>query len=171
LKPRRAEIRGELARVDPRLQLDRAAAPEEGGPAPRREVRVEEDRQRELLPDPSRELERRRACALGVGLPDRDDRDDVGGADARMSALVAAEVDPLARARDARQQRGHEIRRAADERVDGAVVILVRVDVEQACLPGQRLADRVDGRPVASLGEVRHGLEREHGLGPYAPRR
>ena len=88
-----------------------------------------------------------------------------------MCAGVVAEVDPLTSAVDPREQRGDELVLAPDEGVDRAVVVGVRMDVEQACVPGERSADRVDRRAVASLGEVRHGLQRQHRPGAYAPLR
>ena len=76
-----------------------------------------------------------------------------------MRALVPAQVDPLARARDPREQRLDELVPLADEREDGAVVVGVDVHVEQPRGRRERLAQRVDHRLVAALGEVRHGLE------------
>ena len=76
-----------------------------------------------------------------------------------MRALVAAQVDPLARARDPGEQRLDELVRLADEREDGAVVVGVDVHVEQPRRRRERLAQRLDHRLVAALGEVRHGLE------------
>ena len=168
---RRAEVRHQLPAVHAPLQLGRAAAPEERRPKLLGKVGVEEDRQRELLPDTPGKLERGRTRALGVGLPDRRQRDDVRGADARVRALVTAQVDPLARGRDPGEQRGDELLLAANERVDRPVVVLVRVHIEQPGVRRERLADRLDRRAVAPLGEVRHGLERQHRDGPYAPPR
>ena len=78
-------------------ELVRAAAPEERRAAAWRQLAVEEDGQAELRPD-------RRASASAVSArarhplgPDRHERDDVRGADARMRAPVRAQVDPLAR--------------------------------------------------------------------------
>ena len=158
-----AEVRRELARVDAPLQLDGAASPEEGGPAARREVGVEEDRQRKLLPHPSGKLEGRGARPLGVGLTDRHDGNDVGGADAGMRALVASQVDPVAGTGDSGEQRGDEFLPAPDQRVHGSVVILVAVDVEHTRVRRERVTDCVDRRAVAPLGEVRHRLEGKHG--------
>ena len=109
---RRAEVGRELAGVDPPLELLRPAAPEERRPAPRRQLAVEEDRQPELRPDPARQRQRRLAGVLQVVTPDRHDRNDVRGADPRMRAFVPAQVDPLARAGDAGQQRLDERIRA-----------------------------------------------------------
>jgi hypothetical protein len=81
-----------------------------------------------------------------------------------MRALVPAQVDPLLRARDPRDQRFLQLPVVANEREDGAVVIGIRVDVEQLCVLRERRRERVDRGPVASLREVRHRLERElHG--------
>src|SRR5690349_2989245 len=78
-----------------------------------------------------------------------------------MGAFVAAQVDPLARAGDPSEQRRDELLGRAHEREDRAVVVGVRVDVEQPCAAGpQRRRQRVDRRRVAALGEVRDGLER-----------
>ena len=49
----------------------------------------------------------------------------------------------------------------ADERVDGAVVVGIGVDVEKPRTPAERIPDRRDDVRVASLGDVRNGLERE----------
>ena len=103
---RRPEVRRELARIDPPLQLAGPAAAEERRPAARPDLAVEEHRQPELLADPPRELERGGTRTLHVLGPDRHDRDDVGGADPRMHALVVAKIDPLrARRRSPRRAR------------------------------------------------------------------
>ena len=106
-------------------------------------------------------VSRRLLRALQVVGLDRDDRNDVRGADPRMRAVVPAQVDPLARARDPRQQRLHELVRLADEREDGAVVVRVDVHVEQPRRRGERAAEGVDDALVSPLGEVRHGLEHD----------
>jgi demethylmenaquinone methyltransferase/2-methoxy-6-polyprenyl-1,4-benzoquinol methylase len=76
-----------------------------------------------------------------------------------MDALLAAQVDPLARDRDAREQRVDERLGLRDERVDRAVVVDVGVDVEQPRAGRERVADRLDRRPLASLREVRNRFE------------
>ena len=87
-----------------------------------------------------------------------------------MRALVPAQVDPLARARDPREQRLDELARSADEREDRAVVVGVGVDVEQP-----RRASRAPPpsasivAAVASLGEVRHRLERQRHVRTLGP--
>ena len=58
-----------------------------------------------------------------------------------VCALVARQVDPLRSPRDAAEQRLHELRPRADEREHGAVVIPVRVHVEQARGTGKRLLE------------------------------
>ena len=79
-----------------------------------------------------------------------------------MRALVAAQVDALARARDPVEERGDELVLRADEREDRAVVVGVGVDVEQARVRGEGAAERVDRAAVAAFREVRDGLERQH---------
>ena len=152
----------ELARVDPPLELLRAAAAEERRLAAiLREPAVEEDGQLELGADPVGQGERRLARGRLVLGPQRDERDDVRGADPRVRSLVLAQVDPLRRRGDSREQRLDELVPRAHEREDGAVVVPVRVDVEQPPRPGKRLLERGDDLRVAALGEVRHGFERK----------
>jgi hypothetical protein len=162
VEPPRPEIRGELANVDPPLQLLRASTPEEGRPATGREVGVEEDRQRELIPHAPGELERRGPRALCIDLLNRHQRNDVGRTHAGMRTFVATQVDPLPGARNAGEERCDKLLFAADECVHRAVVILVRVDVEQARVTCEGVADRGDRRAVAPLREVGDGFEREH---------
>ena len=88
-----------------------------------------------------------------------------------MRSLVPAHVDPLPRTGDPREQSSDELLFAAHQRVHRPVVVLVRMDVEQASVRRERLADRVDRRAVTPLGEIGDGLERQHRHGPYAPRR
>ena len=78
-----------------------------------------------------------------------------------MRTLVAAQVDPLDRARNPIEEGRDELVRRADEREDGPVVIGVRVDVEQIRAAPEGDPEGVDHRPVAPLGEVRHRFERE----------
>src|SRR5205814_7984914 len=117
----RPEVGRELAVVDAPLQLLRAAAPEERWPAARSELGIEEDRQAELAADPTRDLVRGCAGAFHVLRADRHDGDDVRGADARMHSLVAPQIDAVARARDAREQRVDDLRVTADDGEHGPV--------------------------------------------------
>ena len=160
IQPRRAEVRRELARVDPALQLGRPARSEERGAAPVRELSVQENRQAELGTDPLGDLERHRPRPRHVRTLQCDDRNDVRGADARMGAFVPPEVDPLPRARDTGDKRLHQLV-LAHEREDRAVVIGVGVNVEEARVLDERRGERVERLPVAALREVRHGLERK----------
>ena len=68
-----------------------------------------------------------------------------------MRALVPTEVDPLARAVDAAQQRLDELVRLAHEREDRAVMIRVHVHVEQPGGRGQRPPQGVHDCVVAPL--------------------
>ena len=134
------------------------------GPRPGASSPIEKDRQVELLADPARELTRGLLRTRHVLGHDRHERDDVGCADPRMSPLVAAEIDAVARACDPRQEGLHELLVLADEREDRAVVVGVGVDVEQLGVLCERSRDGVDRRPVAPLREVRHRFERQrHG--------
>ncbi len=60
----------------------------------------------------------------------RYERDDVCGADARVRAFVAAQVDALARAGDAGDERLRQPGPVPDEREDGPVVVGIGMDVE-----------------------------------------
>ena len=101
---RRTVVRAKLARVDAALELLRTPAPVERGPSLRRRVAVEEHRQAELGADPIREPQRAIPRPFAIARIECDDRHDVCRADSGMSAFVAAEVDPVARTGDSRQQ-------------------------------------------------------------------
>ena len=96
MQPAGAAVGPHLARIDPSLELIRPSAAEERRlAAVIGEAAVEEHGQLELGGDPVGERERRLACGrLGLGL-ERDERDDVRRADARMGAIVLPEVDAL----------------------------------------------------------------------------
>ncbi|MFN8186735.1 MAG: hypothetical protein U0R69_06635 [Gaiellales bacterium] len=168
VEPGRPSIRRELPRVDPPLQLLRPAATKEGrAPCLLAQAAVQEDGQLELAGEAVGEGERRRPRPWLVLRPDRDERDDVGGADPRMDALVGTEVDALDRDPDPREQRLDELLARPDEREHRAVVILVAVDVEQPRGAGEHLAKRLERCGIASDREVRDGLERKrHGRMP-----
>src|SRR4029453_1038932 len=124
-----AEVRTQVAGVDPTLQLLRTAAPEERGPAARGELAVQEDREAELVADPPGQLLCGVPRAGHVIRGDRHDGNDVGGAGGRISSFVTAQVDPLPGARDRGEQRVHEVALLADEREDRTVVIDVGMGV------------------------------------------
>ena len=127
------------------LQPGGAAAAVEGRPALGR--RVEEDRQPELVADRRPTTRGRRLRARQVVRAERHDRDDVGGADPRVRAVVSPQVDSLDRDADARDERVDELVLRPDEREDRAVVVGVGVDVEQTRVRAERVADRIDRRP------------------------
>ncbi len=77
---------------------------------------------------------------------DRHERHDVGGADSRVRALMPAQVDPLARAGDPGEERVYELVLVPDEREDRAVVVGVRVDVEELGVLAEGVAQRLDRR-------------------------
>ena len=122
---------------------------------------VEEDGQLELVRDPAGDVPRCTLRARHVLRAERDERDNVGGADSRMRSLVPAQVDALLRTGHARQQGVDEIVLRPDEREDGPVVVDIRVNIEEVGMLAQRLGEGVDGRPVPSLGEVRNRFERQ----------
>ena len=78
-----------------------------------------------------------------------------------MRAVVPAEVDAVARARDAPEQRVDERVLGADERENRPVVILVDVNVEQLGVLRHGGTDRVQRRRVATFREVGNRLERK----------
>jgi hypothetical protein len=73
---------------------------------------------------------------------------------------VLPQIDELRRLLDGIDQRVGKCALLAHSREDGTVVIDVDVHVEQRHA-GERRPDRVEHRGVATLREVRHGLERE----------
>jgi putative phosphoesterase len=171
MEPRRAEVGGKLARVDSALKLLGASAAEEGGlPAVPGQPPVEEHGQLELCADPLGEGESRGPCAWLVLVLDRHEGDDVGRSDPRVGALVAAQVDPLGGATDPGEQRLDELLPAPNEREDGAVVVPVGVHVEKTRGRGHGLLELGEHAGVATFGEVRHRLERQHGASLRAVR-
>ena len=157
----RPEVGFELAVVDPLLQSRRAAATVVRGAALRR--RIDEYGQAELATDAFAGRGGGAPRALHVSRLQRDERHDVGDADARVRALVRAKVDSLDRHLDAGDQCIGEIGLRPDECEDGAVVVCVGVHVEKTRARRQRGTDRVDRRAVAAFAEVRHRLEWQHG--------
>jgi SAM-dependent methyltransferase len=151
----------ELAAVDSALQLVGAAAPEEGGAASRGRIAVEENRQPELLADPLGEPTRCCAGATVVRGLHGNDGNDVGRADPWMRARVAAQVDPVPRARDPGEQRVDEVRVVCDHCEDGTIVVGIGVDVENVRTTGKRRVQRCERLGVSTLGEVRHRFERQ----------
>src|SRR5438105_2807521 len=91
----------------------------------------------------------------------RHDRNDVGGADPRMSAFVRAKVDQVTGARNPGEKRVDEGSVLGHEREDRAVVVGVGVNVENGRVLRERRADRLDRPLIPALGEVRDGLERQ----------
>ena len=86
-----------------------------------------------------------------------------------MHPLVAAQVDALLRDRDARDERLLQRLLGADQREHGPVVVGIGMDVEERRVRREGVADRADHRCVPPLGDVRNGLEREHGAYPTTP--
>ena len=82
-----------------------------------------------------------------------------------MRAFVAAQVDSLARAGDAGDQRIRELVFVSDHGEDGAVVVAVGVDVQQPRRRRERGRQRRERLLFASLREVRDGFEHRNTLG------
>ncbi len=161
VQPRRAEVGSDLPGVEAALELVGAAAPVEAGSAARR--LVDEDGEPEVRCNALGDVPRGGSGSLEVVRLQRNDGNDVGCADPRMSALVAAQVDAFDRDRNSLEQRVLELVRSPDDREDGAVVILVRVHVENPGVRREGVTDRRDRDPVAALAEVGYGLEGQHG--------
>ena len=142
------------------LQPLDAAAPVEGRPAHRR--RVDEHRQAERA-EPLAERERRLPRALHVRLAAerrsaRRRRRRSAGARPRGRAGRSARAPPRPPRRAPRRAPPSSPTTVNTERLWSTSTC---TSSSRAC-PPERDADRVDRRPVAPLGEVRHGLEREH---------
>lgn len=94
---------------------------------------------------------------------ERHDGNDVRGADARVDTGVPPQVDPALRLADPRDEAVLERCGLPDQRDHRTVVIPVDVRVEHArACASERCRDRRDRGEVASLGDVRHGLQQRH---------
>ena len=132
---RRAEERLHLARLEPGGERVHATRAEERRAAPAAEVGVPEhrDAQRaDALPQQAG-----RVLGLCVAGLKADERHDVGRADARVHALVPAQVDPLRRNGDRRREPQDEVGGRPDAGEDRPVVVGVGVHVEHAGVRGQ----------------------------------
>ena len=161
VEPCGAEIRRQLPGVDAPLQLTATTAAEQGGPTAGRQLAVQEDRQLELRADAFPHFTCDCARAIAFACLERDDRDDVGRADPRMRALVPTQVDSLARARDAGEQRSDELPVIADDGENRPVVIGVGMHVEDVSMGRECRTQRLDRVGIAPFGEVRHRFERQ----------
>lgn len=123
---------------------------------------VEIGRNAELVPDPRRGamgeghrvVERRRA--------QRNERQNVERADARVRAAVPAQIDAVARNARQGDRRRDRLRCVADGSEDAAMMDRVARPVDDArALRFDRSGARVDQRRIASLAQVRNDLELE----------
>ena len=104
---------------------------------------------------------------------DGDERADIERAHAWMRALVDRHVDEFGRLlRAAERGLGHPVRRA-DQRVNRAVRVRARVDVQQLHSGDARqgLGDGVDGAAVAPFGEIRNTLNQSSHADTFRMRR
>ena len=155
--------RFELAALDAPLERGRPAAPVERRAAPLAKRPVEEDGQPELVPDAPRDGARDRFRALEVLPGKRHHGNDVCRSHSRMDPVVPPEVDRAARFGDARDETVLERPLVSEQREHRAVVVRVEVPVDEAGTESREpKPDRRDDAHVASLGDVRDGLEREH---------
>jgi hypothetical protein len=74
---------------------------------------------------------------------------------------MATQVDSLASTGDSVEEGADEVRVVGDEREDGAIVVGVRVDIEDVRACGERDAERRDRLGIPTLGEVRDRFERQ----------
>jgi hypothetical protein len=89
---------------------------------------------------------------------------DVGGAEARMHTPMHGEIDQLGSLADAAENGFHQGFRASGQGDDRAIVVGVRLAVEQVdAVHPHGLGDGVNLRPVAALGEVWNRFNQRHG--------
>ncbi len=100
---------------------------------------------------------RQLSARIELGLAQRDDRHDVGGANPWMQAVVLAQVDVLDRSPDRVHQPVHQPRPEAGHRDHDAVVVRVGVRVEHEGVAGGR-SNGIDHVAPPSFGEVGHRL-------------
>ena len=157
----RPVVRLELSFFHETDQPVEPAASKEGGASFGADLAVAEYGQAEFLTDTARQLPRSLDREQHLVRAERNQRDDVGGADAGMDAHVPAQIDELGGAGDTRQKRVDERVRLTDEREHRAMVIGIGVDVEERDVLGKRLADRGHHGRIPPLGDVGHGLEHD----------
>ena len=126
----------------------------------RRELAVEEDGNAGLGSDSARGREGLLPGGLVVVLVEPDNRADVEGADARMSAVLLRHIDGVDACPSAVHQRRRERAGWPAQGENRAVVNRVRVGIEERRAGCERGRDGVDPPLVAPLGEV--GDREEH---------
>ena len=153
----RPEQGRDLARVDQPLQPGRAGGAEERRSPPAPELAVAEHRDPETA-DP---LAERSGDPLGLGIagPEAHDRHDIGGAHARVDALVPGQIDALDRDRDGGGEPLDQAVGLAHAREHRAVVVGVGVHVEDRRVRLDRRPDGRHGAGIAPGGEVGHRFQ------------
>ena len=118
---------------------------------------VEIDRNLELRRDVGREFLRDRDALFHRRSFERNERHDIDRTDARMLAMMNAQID----ARNRRIEQSHRsltnrIRRFGDIREHRPIVIRIRMNIQQmnAGSRAHRLRDRIDRRLLAAFGNV-----------------
>jgi hypothetical protein len=122
---------------------------------------VEEDGDTEVEPDPVGDGESRPFGGRHRARLEWDERDDVDRADPWMDAFVSPKVDELDCARSSCDECVDERIVVAHEGEDRAVVIGVRVDVEERRASCEGPPDPGYRSGVAPFGHVRHGFEHD----------
>ncbi len=151
MEARRAEVGFAPALADLGAQAFVLAAPDVGQLLAFRPVggsRVEVDRDLEAGRDPLPEIARQFDAGVDGRVAQRDERDHVDGADARMLALVRVHVDLVDGGLDELLEGGCHGSILAGHREDGAVVARVARSIEQRHATDR--ADRV-GHPVDDI--------------------
>ena len=113
-----------------------------------------------FAPDARRGAVRERDRVVERRVAERNERQHVERADARVRAAVGAQVDALVRDARERDRRRDDLRRAADRGDHAAVVHRIAGAVHDArALRLHRSGARVDHAGIASLADVRNDLE------------
>ena len=86
---------------------------------------------------------------------------DIEGADVRVKALMAAEVDQVEGVLGARDQRLHQLLALRGDREDAPVVLGVEMPVQHPSVRAQRRLEGADDPLVSPLGEIRDPDQRQ----------
>ena len=161
---RRPERRPELAEIDPSLQLRRATATKEGRPAAVSDLAVEKHRELEPPPPPAGRPRARRRGRDPWSAADKPTSGTMSAAPTRGWIPVCRRRSMCsAAARDACDERLDEQIVVGEQRVNRTVMVAIGVRIDHARTRVRiRARNGLDDRRVASLGDVRHGLQRGH---------
>jgi hypothetical protein len=146
--------------ADHRLELSAANVLQVDAIGPAGGRFVEVHRHAQLAPDFARHALRQAHAFLQRDAFDGDERDDIGGADTRVGALMRGEIDEFDGFGDAAQCRVRHRGGRAYKGEDAAIVVGVRFAVEQDNFRNaeDRLDDGVHLGAVAPFGEIGNAL-------------